>query len=138
MRQRSVQSTKRGQYRACLIELSSLQYADKLYGPEFGDSEDTLGDIDDQIAKEVAALRDRKDGQERRFQSVATGTKNVVFIACRGAVDPNRLIHETLCDIRDSKIQKSRCGNYSVKPRLCIHCTVHPWLSEYLGAKNYG
>ena len=100
-----------------------MQYADELYGPEFpiselssSDDEDSTEktvsgeeDIEESIAEEVKALKgQRKKKQERRFQSVLSGAKNVVFVECRAPVDPVQLVHRILSDVKVTGLQKTR------------------------------
>lgn len=99
-----------------------MQYADKLYGPEFEEpacpkeSTSDIGefpeaneslDIEAAIAKEVHNLKGG-ERKERRFKSVDSGAKHIVFIVCAAPVDPYELVHFILSDIAFSKIRKSR------------------------------
>lgn len=91
--------------------------ADTLYGCEdkvtmpldSSDSSDGNGadddDIDKRISEEVMSLKETK---ERRFQSLFSGAKNLIFIKCRDDVDPGQLVLRVLTDARDTKIQKAR------------------------------
>ena len=52
----------------------------------------------------------QKAGQEveRRFVSMNSGAKHVIFIKCSEEVDPIRLVHFMLKDIHTTQIRKSR------------------------------
>ena len=118
---------------AASVSLLLTQYADELYGPEIpvsqhsaSDDEDSSKkavsgeedgeeDVEESIAKEVKALKGKGEKkQERRFQSVLSGAKNVVFIECRAPVDPSQLVHCILSDIKETGVQKTR----SVRPQF--------------------
>ena len=79
-----------------------IQCVDKLYGPEFSSplSEDGSSDEDvaSVLAREVADLKGKQQ-KERRFQSVVSGAKHVVFIACSPSVQPCELVHTLLSDV---------------------------------------
>ena len=96
-----------------------VQYGDKLYGPEdlpnsekerHSDSDEDGGDVEAAMAKEIERLKGKeKDGKpQRRFQSVDTGAKHVVFIRCLEEVVPCELVHHMLSDIASSGVKKSR------------------------------
>ncbi len=83
--------------------MTPLQFGDKLYGPEFPSpaaDEQALeeDDVATSLAKEVADLKGRKQG-ERRFQSVSSGARNVLFISCSPAIEPCHLVHSVLSDV---------------------------------------
>lgn len=93
----------------------SVQYADKLYGPEHGRQEDeTSGnesdceEIEEALAKEVKELQETK--QEKRFQSVLSGATNVIFIKTNlpDSRDPTDLVHTILTDMLTSGCKKTR------------------------------
>lgn len=64
-------------------------------------------DIDAAIAKEVQSLKG-SERKERRFKSVDSGAKHVVFIVCAPPVEPCRLVHFMLSDVASNGIRKSR------------------------------
>ncbi|CAI9723225.1 domain-containing 1-like [Octopus vulgaris] len=96
------------------------EYADILYGPEHTevtsknlesnddkeDSEESAGEIEDELEREVKALKEEKPA-ERRFQQVDSGTKNCLFIKTT-LEKPCELIHHILGDIYQSQVQKTR------------------------------
>ncbi|GAB1604683.1 THUMP domain-containing protein 1-like [Argonauta hians] len=93
------------------------EYADRLYGPEHRDvtektkensedSDHSDGDIQDELEKEVNALKE-KIPAERRFQQLDSGTKNCLFIKTT-LEKPCELIHHILNDIYETQIQKTR------------------------------
>lgn len=45
---------------------------------------------------------------ERRFRSMNSGAKHVVFIKCSPEINPTELVHSMLSDIHTTKIRKSR------------------------------
>lgn len=114
-----------------------LQYADDLYGPEFSDYETASSDdnnsskkansdedVEKAIAMEVKALKGRgKETRERRFQSVLSGARNVVFIECRAPVDPAQLVHRILSDVRERGEQKTRSE---------VNTFLREWCSWYI------
>ncbi len=87
-----------------------LKVADSIYGPEdlgkhSSSNEEDDDDIEKQIQKEVENLKDKK---ERRFNSLFSGAKNVIFIRCNDEIDPSLLVHRLLCNARDTQVQKTR------------------------------
>ena len=85
-----------------------------MYGPEFSDedqssekNEENEDDIEKEIAKEVKVLKE-KGKKERRFKTALSGAKNVVFIECDGSVNPPDLVHDILCNVKDTGIQRRR------------------------------
>lgn len=97
-----------------------MQVAESIYGPENthgqsggdkkGDSssssnEEDCCDIEKKIEQEVNVLKEVK---ERRFQSLFSGAKSLIFIKCSDEVDPNRLVHQLLSDAKGSGVQKTR------------------------------
>lgn len=46
--------------------------------------------------------------KERRFVSLDSGAKHVVFIRCSEEIDPTQLVHTMLMDIHTTKVMKSR------------------------------
>ena len=103
-----------------------MKVADNVYGPENGvgprdssDQEDndeqdiedngssSSKDIEEQIKKEVEALKGGGD-KEKRFKSVQSGAKSVVFIKCADEIDPCLLVHRLLCEARDTRVRKAR------------------------------
>ena len=90
-----------------------IQIADIIYGPEShgkGSSdqesnEEDECDIEKKLVKEVQVLKEKK---ERRFNSLSSGAKNLVFIRCGDEVDPCELVHRILCDARDEGVRKTR------------------------------
>lgn len=88
--------------------------ADSLYGCEekvmlldsdSSETDDGYDDIDKKIKQEVTNL---KEDKERRFQSLFSGAKNLVFIKCRSDIDPCQLVLHVLTIARDTKVQKAR------------------------------
>lgn len=97
------------------VYVTTYQYADELYGPE----DDPLSLLDSsegsEAEAEAKAGSDHKahsnEGpreRERRFSSMSSGAKHVVFIRCSSGVDPTQLVHTMLSDIHTTKTVKSR------------------------------
>ena len=99
------------------------QYADELYGPEFTSSKDSSSDdedsskkaapgeedVEESIAEEVKALKGQGEKkQERRFQRVVSGAKNVVFIQCQAPINPSQLVRRILSNVKETGVQKTR------------------------------
>lgn len=90
-----------------------MQCGDKLYGPEFSSTthSDEDGSSDEDVAsvlaREVADLKGRQQ-KERRFQSVISGAKHVVFVSCSPPVQPCELVHSLLSDVLASGQRVSR------------------------------
>eukprot|EP00117_Sycon_ciliatum_P032095 scpid5279/ scgid24964/ THUMP domain-containing protein 1 len=111
--------TCNSQERQCLTEAYNLlnEYGNRLYGPEKagpasindeeGSEPEEDGDIQAALAKEVAALKQTAPGQ-RRFQSIRSGAKNVIFIRCSKEVDVCQLVHDMLEDMSATKKAKAR------------------------------
>ena len=93
-----------------------------MYGPEkdpldcWSSSEDESegkGDhtrSNDDLKSEGEGSREEGGGgvKERRFCSMSSGAKHVVFIRCSDEVDPTHLVHSMLSDIHATKLAKSR------------------------------
>ncbi|KAG7262922.1 hypothetical protein CRUP_018925 [Coryphaenoides rupestris] len=97
----------------CTSEAYSVlgEYADQLYGPEKsqecdGSNSEEEDDAEAALKKEVAQLKQTGKGQ-RRFQAVASGANNVVFMRTHN-VDPAKLVHHILSDLHATKKKKSR------------------------------
>ena len=96
------------------------QYADQLYGPDTAaagegqneqDGEDSdkdeAVDISQYLQEELEKLKQQqKEG--RRFSSMNTGAKHLVFIKCSDEVDPAQLVHKILTDALETKVKKAR------------------------------
>ncbi|XP_006637038.1 THUMP domain-containing protein 1 [Lepisosteus oculatus] len=105
--------------RKCTAEAYSLlnEYADELYGPEKfteeeeGDSDgEDWGDEDDAeaaVKKEAKQITMATQKRERRFQALASGANNVVFIRTQN-IDPAKLVYHILQDLHTTKKKKSR------------------------------
>ncbi|CAG8498124.1 2898_t:CDS:10 [Ambispora leptoticha] len=80
----------------CIQECYNLfnEYAEKLY------------DIEDSIARELAQIK-KKHG-DYLFSSIQTGSDCIVFIKTKPPVEPANFVHQTLSDIYDNKLKKSR------------------------------
>ena len=78
-----------------------LQFADQLYGPEYPAPDEQALEEDDvaaSLAREVADLKGKQQG-ERRFQSVSSGARNVLFISCSSIIQPCHLVHSLLSGV---------------------------------------
>nr|XP_045010332.1 THUMP domain-containing protein 1-like [Jaculus jaculus] len=103
--------------RKCVEEAYSLlnEYGDDLYGPEkFPDkdrqpsgSEGEDDDVEAALKKEVGDIKACTEMRLRRFQSVESGTNNVVFIRTLG-IEPEKLVHHILQDMYKTKKKKTR------------------------------
>ncbi len=89
----------------------SKQYGDILYGPEAGPL-DSPSDTEEEAVigedRETDAAKKKGSKGERRFQSVNSGARHVVFIKCSEQVDPVKLVHFMLSDIHTTQTNKSR------------------------------
>jgi len=90
------------------------EFADKLFGPEKKAEDNTdedldCDDIDNAFDKEKKDLDEEKSKTfgERRFQQVESGANNCMFIKTT-LEDPERLVHNIITDISETKIQKAR------------------------------
>ncbi|XP_076839068.1 THUMP domain-containing protein 1 [Brachyhypopomus gauderio] len=106
--------------RKCTWEAYSLlnEYADELFGPEkFADPEESHSEEEEEEGKdeehdtEVALKKEvkqiKKFAQQRRFVALDSGANNVVFIRAHD-IDPEKLVHRILQDLRETKKKKSR------------------------------
>ncbi|XP_076839161.1 THUMP domain-containing protein 1-like [Brachyhypopomus gauderio] len=107
--------------RKCTWEAYSLlnEYADELFGPEkFADPEESHSEEeeeeegkDEEHDTEVALKKEvkqfKKFAQQRRFVALDSGANNVVFIRAHD-IDPEKLVHRILQDLRETKKKKSR------------------------------
>lgn len=66
-------------------------------------------DFDDAVTQELKDLKEKPTN--RRFQSVESGAKNVVFIQCEAPVCPDDLVHYMLTRIKASGIP---CTRYKI------------------------
>ncbi|CAI5792116.1 domain-containing 1 [Podarcis lilfordi] len=104
--------------RKCVAEAYSLlgEYGEQLYGPEqFTDQDESRlsgneeddDDAETALKKEVNQIRTSTEQKLRRFQSVESGANNVVFIRTLG-VEPEKLVHHILQDMKATKKKKTR------------------------------
>ena len=86
------------------------EYADRLYGPENAredgeeDEKEELS-IEEALSKEICDLKEKV--KERRFKSVKTKVKNVLFIKT-SSLDPNELVNSIFEDLEKTRKKKSR------------------------------
>ncbi|XP_072029602.1 THUMP domain-containing protein 1-like isoform X2 [Amphiura filiformis] len=106
----------------CVKEAYNLltEYADELYGPEKDgdeeveqspaseDEEDECEDMEASLQKEIAGMKQKRQGRKQRFQAVESGAKNVAFIKANQIENPCELVHRILTDIQQTKTSKSR------------------------------
>ena len=81
-----------------------------LYGPEnpTDSAEDNSGeeeDIEKSLSNEIKEIKDKST--ERRFKSVRTKVKNVLFIKTT-LPDPNKLCNAIFTDLEKTKVKKTR------------------------------
>ncbi|XP_026887696.2 THUMP domain-containing protein 1 [Electrophorus electricus] len=99
--------------RKCTSEAYSLlnEYADELFGPEDladteeSPSEEEEDDVEAALKKEVTQIK--SSTHQRRFMALDSGANNVVFIHTHN-IDPEKLVHHILQDLRETKKKKSR------------------------------
>lgn len=72
-------------------------------------------DFDDAVTQELKELKEKP--VHRRFQSVESGAKNVVFIQCEAPVCPDHLVHSMLTSIKASGMP---CTRYNML--VSVHC----------------
>ena len=65
-------------------------------------------DVSRSLEEEVAKLKRLKTENKRRFSSMDTGVKHLVFIRCSEEVDPTQLVHAILSDAYETNVKKSR------------------------------
>lgn len=63
-------------------------------------------DFDNAVSQELKELKEKP--AHRRFQSVESGAKNVVFIQCEAPVCPDDLVHYMLTSIKASGMPCTR------------------------------
>ena len=70
-------------------------------------------DFDDVVSQELKELKEKP--AHRRFQSVESGAKNVVFIECEAPVNPDDLVHHLLTSVKASGMP---CTRYKITLKL--------------------
>ncbi|KAH9949989.1 hypothetical protein B0H21DRAFT_725643 [Amylocystis lapponica] len=70
------------------------------------DEEDDNGDLEKQIAKEVASMK--RPRKEQRFASFQTNTPCVIFISCKPPVNPVQLVVKYVQDVVATGVTNSR------------------------------
>lgn len=92
----------------CVRESYNLlnEYIDKLYPDQPPAVDDDAGDVDveDEIAKEVAAIK----SDNKRLRQCDTRCKNIIFVTAPTHVDPTRVVRQIFEDIESSQKQKTR------------------------------
>lgn len=68
------------------------------------------------MTQELKELKEKST--HRRFQSVESGAKNVVFIQCEAPVCPEDLVHYMLTSIKASR---KPCAKYGIKIHWYLH-----------------
>ncbi|XP_072167666.1 THUMP domain-containing protein 1-like [Diadema setosum] len=117
----------------CVKESYNLlnEYADRLYGPEKATEdaeadqsceEDSDEDIAESLRKEVSELNQQYGKKDRRFKSIRTGAKNVIFIQTKG-IDPHEVVYSLLADLEKSKTHKAR----QIQRMLPVSHTCRPF-----------
>ncbi|KAF9951964.1 THUMP domain-containing protein 1 [Mortierella alpina] len=85
------------------------EYAEKLYGPDFGSTDAADAEeeesIEDAIAREVAQAKKTKGG--KKFLPLMTGTDCVIFIRAMD-IEPSSLCHYVLSDLQQSGSKRTR------------------------------
>lgn len=96
----------------CMSEMLNVltQYADEMYGAEAaenaekagdgGEKEEGAQDISQTLQRELAEMK--QPHRVRRFQTVRSLARNVVFIRCSDEVNPVTLTHKILTDAQTS------------------------------------
>ena len=87
-----------------------------------GSTSGTDLDFDDAVSQELKELKEKP--AHRRFQSVESGAKNVVFIECEAPVSPDDLVHYMLTSIKASGIP---CTRY----KITLHWYCYVVLSRH-------
>lgn len=72
-------------------------------------------DFDDAVSQELEELK--KKTAHKRFRSLESGAKNVVFIQCEVPVSPDDLVHYMLTNIKASGIP---CTRYSISEHYIV------------------
>ncbi|KAJ2746387.1 hypothetical protein GGI20_001383 [Coemansia sp. BCRC 34301] len=108
----------RGREKNCAAEVIDLleEYATRLYpgieddiengGEISADPAPTGGDIEDEIAREIADMK--STSKPRLFRYYSTTIECVVFIKCHRMIDPERLAHFVFEDLSNTKQRKTR------------------------------
>ncbi|KAH7884419.1 hypothetical protein F5I97DRAFT_2037022 [Phlebopus sp. FC_14] len=76
-------------------------------GHDGSDDEDTGGDLEAQVAKELAAMK-RPRTVEKRFANCQTNTPCVVFISCRPPVDPVKLVVTHIENVEKTGVARTK------------------------------
>ncbi|KAG2204761.1 hypothetical protein INT46_006154 [Mucor plumbeus] len=85
------------------------RYGDELYPPEANDAEDSDDeelDLEASIAKEVAALK--KPTAKKRYSNITTATDCVAFIRISPPVNPSKLVHHMLTELKETQKYMTR------------------------------
>ncbi|KAK7690855.1 hypothetical protein QCA50_005957 [Cerrena zonata] len=107
---------------------------------EASEDEDEDGDIEKQIAKEVASMKRPK--KEQRFANGHTNTPCVVFISCKPPVDPVQLVVKYVENVMETGVSQTRYTQRLTPvsaacptnlPEIRSLCTrlLTPFLEEY-------
>ncbi|KAJ2459224.1 hypothetical protein GGF42_001601 [Coemansia sp. RSA 2424] len=108
----------RGREKKCATEAIDLleEYATRLYpgieddiendGETSADPTSTGGDIEDEIAREIADMK--STSKPRLFRYYSTTIECVVFIKCHRMIDPEKLVHFIFEDLSKTKQRKTR------------------------------
>ncbi|CEP17639.1 hypothetical protein [Parasitella parasitica] len=85
-------------------------YGDELYPQKTNDSsegsDDEELDLEASIAKEVASLK--KPGAKKRYSNITTATDCVAFIRINPPVNPSKLVHHMLTELKETQKYMTR------------------------------
>ncbi|EMD31359.1 hypothetical protein CERSUDRAFT_109526 [Gelatoporia subvermispora B] len=70
------------------------------------DNDDDNGDLEAQIAREVASMK--RPRKEQRFANCQTDTPCVVFISCKRPVDPLQLVQQHIQNVSETGVTNTR------------------------------
>ncbi|KAF9243429.1 hypothetical protein BU15DRAFT_86400 [Melanogaster broomeanus] len=87
-------------------ELWPTEGRDQTEGHRSSEDEDLGGDLEAQVARELAAIK--RPRIEKRFANCQTNTPCVVFISCRPPVDPVKLIMTHAENVRKTGVTRTK------------------------------